>query len=67
MNLSRQHNGQAVVSKVREVLLTEGRPPSVNLKEGVLELKLDVSRGWGGRPSSHRVMDVIRKSSGKGR
>ena len=67
VNLSRQHNGQAVVSKVREVLLTEGRPPSVNLKEGVLELKLDVSRGWGGRPSSHRVMDVIRKSSGKGR
>jgi hypothetical protein len=51
------------LSNLKEVRFREGHPPSVSLDKGVLELKLDPSRGlWGGRPSSKRIEQVLRKA-----
>jgi hypothetical protein len=65
MELSKQNNGPKLLEPVREVRLIEGHPPEVRLEDGVLELKLDPQLQWGGRPSSRRVMTVIRSASAK--
>jgi hypothetical protein len=60
VTLSRQNQGKKLLESVREVRMLEGSPPSVELKDGVLMMRLDVSRGWNGRPSSRRIMSVIK-------
>ena len=62
VTISKEFQGQKTLSRVREVRLIEGRPPGVKLQDGVLELKLDPSRGYAGRPSSRRVSQAIRMS-----
>jgi Domain of unknown function (DUF4908) len=63
VTLSRQSNGKKIIEKVREVRMSEGSPPSIKLSNaGVLEMRLDVSRGWGGRPSSKRILSAIKSA-----
>ncbi len=47
------------LNAVRQVRLTEGRPPSVRVEQGVLEIKIDYSQGFAGRPSSERISRSI--------
>jgi len=59
VELSATNRGRQLLAPVQEVRLIEGRPPSANVEGNVLILKLDLSKGWGGRPSSGRVMKVL--------
>jgi hypothetical protein len=60
ISVAQNKNGGNLLAAVKEVRLIEGRPPSIKLIDGVLELKLDTRRGmWGGRPSSKRISKVI--------
>ncbi len=52
-------SGRDSLNFVHSVEFVEGRPPSVTLNNGVLLLKLDVSRSWGGRPSSKRIINAL--------
>lgn len=64
--VSQKKNGGNALASVKEVRFVEGRPPSIKMIDGVLELKLDTSRGmWGGRPSSKRISNVIMSSFGQ--
>ncbi len=64
VQVSQQARGKQTMSQVRSVQFIEGRPPSATLQNGILVLKLDVSRGdWSGRPSSRRIFNVILTSA----
>ncbi|MCR6658161.1 MAG: DUF4908 domain-containing protein [Asticcacaulis sp.] len=57
---SQQPRGKQIMAPLRGVQFIEGRPPSATVQNGVLVLKLDVSRGdWSGRPSSRRILNVV--------
>ena len=63
VKVAAQNNGKHVLQPIQQVQLIEGRPPSATVTNGVLVLKLDVSRGnWGGRPSSKRIVNVLMAS-----
>ena len=63
VKIAAQTNGKHVLQPIQQVQLVEGRPPSATVTNGVLVLKLDVSRGtWGGRPSSKRIVNVLMAS-----
>ncbi|WP_040410017.1 DUF4908 domain-containing protein [Asticcacaulis sp. AC402] len=55
-----QGKGKQRLGGVESVQFVEGRPPSATVTNGVLVMKLDVSRGsWGGHVSSKRIVNVI--------
>ncbi len=63
VQVATRSQGRRVLDNVHEVHFIDGRPPSANIDNGVLVLKLDVSRGaWGGHPSSKNIMNVIMTS-----
>ena len=67
VQVSQQIRGKQIMAPVRTVQFIEGRPPSASLQNGILVLKLDVSRGdWTGRPSSRRIFNVILTSASVG-
>lgn len=60
VQLALQSRGKQRLTQVESVQFVEGRPPSAALQDGVLIVKLDVSRGpWGGHVSSKRIVHVI--------
>lgn len=59
IELASTQKGKAILAPVQQVRLIEGRPPGVRVEGNVLVLKLDLKRGWGGRPSSKRVVKVL--------
>lgn len=59
VEMSATTKGRKLLAPVQEVKLIEGRPPSAWVEGDTLMLKLDLSKGWGGRPSSKRVMKVL--------
>ena len=64
VQVSQQTRGKQIMAPVRSVQFIEGRPPSASLQNGILVLKLDISRGdWSGRPSSRRIFNVILTSA----
>lgn len=55
-----QTKGRNLLAPVHGVQFVEGRPPSATVTNGILVMKLDVSRGsWGGHVSSKRIINVI--------
>ncbi len=64
VQVSQQSRGKQIMAPIRTVQFIEGRPPSASLQNGILVLKLDISRGdWSGRPSSRRIFNVILTSA----
>ncbi|ESQ80151.1 hypothetical protein AEYBE204_05905 [Asticcacaulis sp. YBE204] len=59
VDLSATSKGRQLLAPVQQVRLIEGRPPSAKIEGNVLVLKLDLKRGWGGRPSSKMVTKVL--------
>ena len=60
VQIASQMGGRPSIDKLHEVHMIEGRPPSAHIENGVLVIKLDVSKGtWGGHPSSKRIMNVV--------
>ncbi|WP_235074126.1 DUF4908 domain-containing protein [Asticcacaulis sp. AC466] len=60
IRVSAQSRGKQILAPIQSVQFIEGRPPSASIQNGVLVLKLDISRGyWGGRPSSKRIFNLI--------
>jgi hypothetical protein len=62
MQVASTPKGREALGLVQEVRLIEGRPPGVRMDGNILELKLDLSRGWAGRPSSKRVARTLSTS-----
>ncbi|MFT4090021.1 MAG: DUF4908 domain-containing protein [Asticcacaulis sp.] len=63
IELSTTREGRKLLEPVQEVRLMHGRPPGARIEGDTLVVKLDVSRGWSGRPSSKRVAKLL--TSGK--
>ena len=64
IQVASQADSRHALDKLHEVYLIEGRPPSAQVDNGVLIIKLDPSRGtWGGHPSSKRIMNVVMNGS----
>lgn len=60
---SLQSHGRQTIENLREVHFVDGRPPSARMDNGVLTLKLDITRGpWAGHVSSKRVVNVLSAS-----
>ncbi|UDF02760.1 DUF4908 domain-containing protein [Asticcacaulis sp. AND118] len=59
VEMSATTKGRRLLAPVQEVKLIEGRPPGVWVEGDTLMLRLDLSKGWGGRPSSKRVTKVL--------
>ena len=63
VTLASQVKGHERLAPVHGVQFVEGRPPSATITDGVLVMKLDISRGsWGGHVSSKRIINVITAS-----
>lgn len=59
VELSSTQDGRRILAPVQEVRLIEGRPPGAQIDGDKLVVKLDLNRGWGGRPSSKRVVKTL--------
>jgi hypothetical protein len=62
VRLARRPEGRAVVARLRQVQLTEGRRPSVKLSNGSLQVTVAPAQGVAGRPSSQRIVLVARQA-----
>jgi hypothetical protein len=63
LRLASRDGGRAVLSKVGKVQFAEGKKASASFANGVLRIIVSPSQGLAGRPSSERVVKVLR--SGK--
>jgi len=59
IELSTTREGRKLLEPVQEVRLIEGRPPGARIEGNRLVVKLDLNRGWSGRPSSRRVVKLL--------
>jgi hypothetical protein len=58
VRLSRRANGRALLARVKQVKLAEGRHPDVEVAHGALTIIVAPSQGLAGRPSSERILAV---------
>lgn len=63
LQLSSKDGGRAVLSKVGKVQFSEGRKTSASFASGTLRIVVSPAQGLAGRPSSEKIIKVIR--SGK--
>jgi hypothetical protein len=60
LRLAAQDGGRAVLSKVSKVEFAEGRKSSVSYAGGALRVVVAPAHGLAGRPSSEKIMKVLR-------
>jgi len=58
VRVSRRGDGRAVLSRVKQVRLAEGKRPDVKLSQGELQVTVAPAHGLAGRPSSDRILAV---------
>lgn len=58
VRIGRRPNGRAVLARVKQVRLTEGRRATVQLVNGALQITVAPAQGLAGRPSSDRIAAV---------
>lgn len=63
LRVAAKDGGRALLSRVGKVQFVEGRKPSASFSGGVLRIVVAPSQGLAGRPSSEKVVKVLR--SGK--
>lgn len=60
LRLSNRDGGRAILSKVGKVQFAEGKKPSAAYSNGVLRIVVAPSQGLAGRPSSEKVVKVLK-------
>ena len=60
LRLSTRDGGSAILSKVGKVQFAEGRKSSASYSNGVLRIVVAPSQGLAGRPSSEKVLKVLK-------
>jgi len=62
VRMTRRPDGRALLARVKQVRLSEGRKPGVQLTKGALQITVAPAQGLAGRPSSERILAVAQTS-----
>jgi hypothetical protein len=60
VRMSRRPDGRRRLAKFNIIRFAEGRKPAAQLTKGALQITVAPAQGWGGRPSSDRIVEATR-------
>jgi hypothetical protein len=62
VRMAKRVDGRALLAKLKQVRLIEGRRPAVQLTHGAMQITVTPALGLAGRPSSERIIATVEKA-----